>query len=236
MIDFKTEKFSGPLSLLLSLIESEEMDITEINLAKISDQYIERLKNAVIDPEEIADFLVIAAKLLLIKSKALLPYLASAEDEEEIDDFRRQLRMYQEFIKASEKIAEIMAARHFLYAPDASRFKKRLAIASFLPPKSASAEVLHDALLKMLDRLKVPVKKLPEATVEAKISIDDIISSIRFALKEKFKINFSHLMANSKSKTEIIVSFLAILELAKQRELNFEQEELFSDIHLSVIN
>lgn len=76
MIEFTTEKFSGPLGLLLQLIEGEKLDITEINLAKIADQYVSYLRTlSDTDAEEMADFLVIAAKLLFIKSKALLPYL-----------------------------------------------------------------------------------------------------------------------------------------------------------------
>ena len=76
MIEFTTEKFSGPLGLLLQLIEGEKLDITEINLAKIADQYVEHIKTLEdTDAEEMADFLVIAAKLLFIKSKALLPTL-----------------------------------------------------------------------------------------------------------------------------------------------------------------
>jgi len=99
MRDVSVEQFSGPFGLLLSLIESEKMDITEISLAKIADEYVTYIRGAQdIDPEELADFLVVAAKLLFIKSKALLPYLYSGEEDEEIDDLERQLKMYKEFI------------------------------------------------------------------------------------------------------------------------------------------
>ena len=95
-MDFTTEKFSGPLGLLISMIEGEEMDITEIALAKIADDYVNYIRSAEnIDPDEMADFLVVAAKLLFIKSKALLPYLYTAEDEAEVDDLEKQLRMYK---------------------------------------------------------------------------------------------------------------------------------------------
>ena len=95
----KIDKFQGPLGLLLQLIEKEELDITEVSLAKISDQYIDSIKNTKnIDPGETADFLVIAAKLLFIKSKALLPYLYPEEENEEIEELESQLRMYKEFL------------------------------------------------------------------------------------------------------------------------------------------
>ena len=88
----KIEKFEGPLSLLLKMIEQEELDITEINLAGIADQYIEYIKNNNnISPDNMADFLVIAAKLLFIKSKALLPYIY-AEEEEDLEDLEKAER------------------------------------------------------------------------------------------------------------------------------------------------
>lgn len=237
MIDFTTEKFSGPLGLLLQLIEREEMDITEINLAKIADEYVVHIKAAAeVNPEEMADFLVMAAKLLFIKSKALLPYLSSAEDEQEIDDLKNQLRMYQEFIKASHKISDLISAKNFLYVPDFSKAKKRLNIGGFFPPQKISAVDLKNVFLEIINKLQATEKKLPEASLEKKISIDEIMATIRLALSSKLRFSFTRLISQAKSKTEVIVSFLAILELAKQRELIFEQAELFSEIHLSKNN
>src|SRR3990167_8461875 len=107
MLYFKIEKFEGPLGLLLQLIEKEEMDITEIYLAKIADQYIDYIRNSKsIEPEEMADFLVVAAKLFLIKSRALLPFL-QGEVEQEIQDFENQLKMYKEFLEAAKKVHAI---------------------------------------------------------------------------------------------------------------------------------
>lgn len=233
MIDFSTEKFQGPLGLLLQLIEKEELDITEINLAKIADQYVEHLQQATdIDPEEMADFLVLAAKLMFIKSRALLPYLSSQEDESEINDLKDQLRMYQEFVKASEKILEIIDQKNFLYVPDWSKNKKRLNLPDFLPPRSLRAGDLQAEMIKIIKRLESAETKLPEASLESKVSIEDIIGAVRLALKKQIKFSFNSLISRARNKTEVIVSFLAILELAKQQELLFEQIELFSEIHL----
>src|SRR3989339_2104859 len=110
-MNFKIDKFEGPLGLLLQLIESQELDITEISLAKIADQYIEYIRgDKGIGPEELADFLVVAAKLLLIKSRALLPFL-KGEAEEEIEEFEQQLRMYKEFLAAAKKIEAIIGKK-----------------------------------------------------------------------------------------------------------------------------
>lgn len=235
MLDFTTEKFSGPLGLLLSLIESEEMDITEINLAKIADDYVNRIRLVEdIDPDELADFLVVAAKLLFIKSKALLPYLYTKEDEEEASDLERQLRMYKEFALASEKIKEMIAAKRFLFLPPIIKNRRQqFNLPVFAAPIKINPQLLKEILLNLLTELSKKVAvKLPETRLEPKINIEDRIKSIREMLLKKIKINFSKMLSGAQSKTELIVNFLAVLELAKQKELNFEQDELFSEINL----
>jgi len=101
MMQIQIEKFSGPLDLLLKIVEQEDLDITQISLAKIADEYLRYLeKPGHIDPEDMADFLLVAAKLLVIKSRALLPNLAP-EEEQEISELEAQLRMYKEFVEAA---------------------------------------------------------------------------------------------------------------------------------------
>lgn len=246
MLEVTTEKFSGPFGLLLSMIESEEMDITEIALAKIADDYVNYIKQAQqdIDPEEMADFLVIAAKLLFIKSKALLPYLYTAEEEEEINDLEKQLKMYKEFVEASRKIKDIIGGKKWLYLPPLTNAKNRRAqfnLPVFSPPAKLTANVIHEKFLTIVAAWEAQFKKereekLRETTLEPKISIDDKITSIRSILLDKIKVSFTRILATAQNKTEIIVSFLAVLELAKQKELIFEQEELFSEIHISKLN
>lgn len=236
-MDFTTEKFSGPLGLLLTLIESEEMDITEIALAQIADDYVAYLKSASdIDSEEMADFLFMAAKLLFIKSKALLPYLYSQEDEEEVQDLEKQLRMYKEFIAASLKVKELIGAERRLYLPPLSKNRRaQFNLPVFSPPLKLNANLIHERFKLFLRVFEEFLKKqaeteLPLKTLEPKVSIDDKIISIRQILSDKLLVNFSKMLQTASSRTEVIVSFLAVLELAKQKELFFEQEELFSEI------
>ncbi len=239
-MDFTTEKFSGPLGILLSLIESEEMDITEIALAKIADEYVAYVRaNKGIDPEELADFLVIAAKLLFIKSKALLPYLYTGEEEEEINDLERQLKMYKEFVAAAVKVKELVLTNRRLFLPPLTKNRRTgFNLPVFSPPSKVNSALLHDRFAALLENIEKQLAKqreevLPEKTLEPKINIDDKIASIREMLLSRIKINFSKLLASATTRTEVIVSFLAILELAKQKELFFEQDELFSEIHIS---
>jgi len=235
MMEFITEKFSGPLGLLLSLIEGEEMDITEINLAKIADDYVAYVKAAEnIDPEELADFLVVAAKLLYIKSKALLPYLYNDSEEDEGDDLERQLRMYKEFIEASEKIKQLIVQENFLFLPPLIKIRRvNTTLPSFSPPSKIQTIILQQEMDKLIKELeKKQEVALREEYLEPSINIEDKIYLIKKILFEKIKVNFSKFLKEAKDKTEIIVSFLAVLELAKQKELIFEQDELFSDIHI----
>jgi segregation and condensation protein A len=243
MVEIKTEKFSGPLGLLLSLIQSEELDITEVSLAKIADDYVNYVKNSEeIEPEETADFLVIAAKLLYIKSKALLPYLYHDDEEDDAKDLEKQLRMYKEFVTASLKVKELLLQDNQSYIPPLTKNNRASkTIATFRPPKKLKADDLKDCYKSLLDILKEEIDKRKEVelsseTLEPKLSIDDKIDSIRKLLSKKIKLSFSKFLNESQSKTEVIVGFLAVLELAKQKELYFEQDELFSDILINSVN
>ncbi len=233
-MEFQTEKFNGPLDLLLSLIEKEELDITEISLAKIADEYVAYIKSAQsINPEQVADFLVVAAKLLYIKSKALLPYLATPEEDEDVEDLTRQLKMYKEFLEAAGVIEKRLAKKQFLFMRDYGKSGKRRKVfleASFSPPKGLTKEKLREQFQYLLGMIANEEEELKEEKMEYKISIEERIAYIQQALLEKIRFNFSHIIAAAQSKTEIIVNFLAVLELAKQRELRFEQEDLFREI------
>ncbi len=235
MIDFSTDKFQGPLGLLLQLIESEQMDITEIALATIADQYVAYVEQAEnIDPEEIADFLVIAARLLYIKSKALLPYLSTEEEEEDINELERQLRMYKEFIEASLKVSQLINRGELMFAPVFNKAGRRgvQTEITFAPPHKLKATDLEIVWRQLITRLEKREQKLPEVILEQKISIDDRISHIRVLLAEQLSLSFQRFLEKATSRIEVIVNILAVLELAKQRELVFEQEELFSEIRV----
>lgn len=237
MIEFRSEQFTGPLGLLLSLIEKEEMDITEINLAKIADDYVNYVREATvaIGPDDLSDFLLLAAKLLYIKSKALLPYLL-VDDEDEFDkeDLERQLKMYKEFVDASATIKGILEAENFLFIPTllkARGFEESTPV--FSPPRNVDPSVLAHEMRAIVSRLKrEQADILPEESLEPKINIEEKIEIIQKLLLKKIKVNFSKMLRETKSKTEFMVSFLAVLELAKQKELIFEQDGLFSEIHI----
>ncbi|MBU0637206.1 MAG: segregation/condensation protein A [Patescibacteria group bacterium] len=227
----KINKFEGPLSLLLQLIEKEEMDITEISLAKIADQYIEYIKNFPgIRPDEIADFLVVAAKLLLIKSKILLPYLCS-EEKVEIEEFERQLRIYKEFLEASKVIEAMINKKQFTFTREFNKQAILANVYTFSPPKNLSLEILKTTFQELIAKIYLP-EQLEEKKLEYTISIEEKILAIQQILIDKIKISFNKTLINAQNKMDTIVSFLAMLELIKQRNIIVVQCGLFSEIEI----
>lgn len=232
MMEVKIEKFEGPLGLLLKLIEQEELDITQISLAKIADQYIEYIKNTEkISPDDLAEFLVVAARLLLIKSRALLPFLYP-EEEEEIEELEQQLKMYKEFVEASRGISKLIGKKKFMFAREFNRKAVLASVNLFSPPKNLKADDLRMIFSDLLGRIK-PMEKLEEKVLEEKINIEDKIMSIQSMIRDRIEVSFNNFLSSAKTKTEVIVSFLAMLELVKQRDIFVSQDNLFDDILIS---
>lgn len=234
MLNFKIDKFEGPLGLLLQLIEKEEMDITEICLAKIANQYIDYIRSLKkIEPEGLADFLVVASKLLLIKSKALLPFL-KGEAEQEIKEFEDQLRMYKEFLDAAKQLEAIIGKKRFSFARE---FNRRSFLANahiFSPPRGLHAKDLFNLLTEIIGSIKLPAL-LEEESLEKIVNIEDKILAIQQILLDRIKCSFQYILGGEQNKTNIIVSFLALLELIKQKNIIVAQGDLFGEIEINRI-
>lgn len=227
---FKLEEFEGPLDLLLSLIEDQKMDITKVSLARVADQFIEYVNSeAGLKPEEMADFLVIAAKLLFIKSKALLPGLEIADEEG--SDLEKQLKIYKEYREASLKIREMLKQKHFMF----SRLKPiQVFTPKFAPPVDLKPAIMAVLFSKVLLRLE-PIVNLPQTMIKKTISLRDKIRHISDLIFSKLTLSFRSLLSAGGDRTEMIVSFLAVLELVKQRTVEVEQTELFAEINIKRI-
>lgn len=212
------------MDLLLQLIEKEKMEITEVSLAEVTDQYLDHLdKMEDKNPEDLADFLVIAARLLYLKSKALLPYL---EAEEEIDDLEQQLKMYKQFIDASRKINEMILQKRFSFSRRKQITKTEV---EFSPPKKLRVNDLRDTFMVVLKRLD-PLVKMPRQMIERAVSLQQKVSEIRDFLKKQGQFGFNTIKQSAKNKTEIIVNFLALLELLKKQQIKIKQNKTFEDI------
>jgi len=220
------KEFSGPLDLLLALIENREKEITDLALADVTEDflaYIDQQKG--IRTEEFADFLVIAAKLLLLKSQALLP--VEAVQEEDGVSLEEQLRLYKQFVEVAKVIDTAWNSAVCAYGrPVKPEIKP-----GFYPPENIQVSTMTLFLKDLLDRLEY-FRQLPERALARVFSIKEKIASIRTLLARAGKSTMQEVLAGSKQKGEIIVTFLALLELVKQREVTLRQHSLFSDIHI----
>ncbi|PKL72348.1 hypothetical protein CVV26_01630 [Candidatus Kuenenbacteria bacterium HGW-Kuenenbacteria-1] len=228
MYNIKLEQFEGPLDLLLQLIEKQKFDITQISLSQVADQFIEYLnqtKNLSLD--ELVNFLSVAAKLLLIKSKTLLPLL-NLEEEEEIQNLENQLKIYKEYFEASKKINEMLLRKNFAFFREKSL---KNIIPMFSPPKNLNKNILAEIFTEILKNLEITISPLVEQKTMRKVfSIQEKIEQIKNLIFKRSKLSFDYLINSSKSKIEIIVNFLALLELIKQTSVIVSQKENFKEI------
>ncbi len=226
---FRLDHFEGPLDLLLSLIEREKLDITTVSLAQIADQYLEYLsteKNVTL--ENLAAFLSVASRLLLIKSRALLPVLTFTEEEEEsVDDLEWRLRQYRMFRDA----AVILGASLTLRKESFSRESFLGSQIVFYPPKDFSADDLARHFRSLLGDIPV-YEEIPEKVVEQVASLEERILHLQHHLADRIETSFAEFSGSASNKTEVIVSFLALLELIKQCFLIAEQDDFFQGIRL----
>lgn len=228
---FRIEHFEGPLDLLLQLVEQEELDISNISLATVADQFVTYVKDhADIAPDELADFLVVAAKLVYLKSKLLIPSLV----DEELDqgpDLETQLREYQRFVRAAKEIDRLWnQGRQSFLRQETGRARVQI---GFCPPPGVTRDVLVSIMRRVVARLE-PLLKLPEVSVERAISLQDKLNDLFERVKSHVKMSFHVFIATSRTKHEAIVSFLALLELVKQRVVRVGQPELFEDISIEM--
>jgi len=201
------------------------MDITEVSLSNVAEQFIEYMNLKAVSPEETADFLVVAAKLLHLKSKALLPTLEL--DEEDGIDLEKQLKMYKEYIEASRKIQKILKKKTVSFSKQ--KYPEGILTQGFFPPKNITQPKLQKTYQYILNQIK-PLVVLPKKVIQKTIKLSERINHIRDLILKEACNSFSNLVCKSKSRTEKIVSFLAILELTKQKVIHVDQDDLFSDI------
>jgi segregation and condensation protein A len=223
--------FEGPLDLLLHLIEREELDITQVSLAQITNQYLDylaRLSDR--DPESLADFLVVAAKLLLIKSRVLLPQPPALPvyDEEDVgEDLVRQLIEYRRF----------KGAAHWLKEVDDRGLRAYLRLAgtpALEQPVDLGEVTLDDLLVAVREALaiKEPAPSVNGAVPPVTITIADQMVFIERRVTRSRTVSFRRLLRQATSRLEVIVTLLALLEMIKQRKVTVRQDRLFGDIQI----
>lgn len=230
MYSIKLSQFEGPLDLLLDLIEKKKLSINELSLSTISDQYLEYLKKLENFPlEEAAGFVVIASTLMLIKSKSLIPSLEfTSEEEQSIDELKERLRQYQRIKELS-----INIKTSFGKNPQFSRESFKGMEIEFIEPKKLNLNSVVLIIKEVLSNFP-KIEKFPEVAVKKIISLEEKIMDLTERIKNKIEMSFHEFSKskNSGEKVEIIVSFLAMLELVKRGIIIVSQSEAFDNIKI----
>lgn len=227
-VTFKLPRFEGPLDLLLHLIKRDEIDISNIPIAHITKQYLETLElMRQLDLEVAGEFLVMAATLMRIKAKMLLPVPRSDDDEDEGDpreELVQRLLEYRLYKEASETLKTQEGERRGLFERGMVPTEDE---AGPLPLAPATLFDLLEALNRVLARR--PERVVYEVRTEA-YDIEDKMSFIARTVAEDGRLRFSTLMERARARMEIVVSFMALLELVKLGTIVVVQEANFADI------
>ncbi len=226
-----TAVFQGPLDKLLELIEEKKLDINQLALAEVTAEFLDYLEKIEADPESraypqlLAEFLSVASHLLLIKSKALLPQVEFSEDEaRDVKDLEERLKLYKELRGTQHQIKTIwdptptMLFREFL----------KHASPVFYPPSKLQAVDLHATVSALAEQIKrvVPIAQtVKREVINMKQKIEELMDRLR-----KAPLKFSELKSSGASKGELVVLFLAVLHLVRQRFADVEQGESFGDL------
>ncbi len=235
----KTEKFEGPLELLLELVEKRKLFINDLSLSAVADDFIGHLNQLENFPvAESAQFILVASTLLLIKSKSLLPALTlSPEEEENIHDLERRLELYRRIRELTGHLRERWG-KHMIFEKNPPRTIEPV----FSPDAGMTPAALFAAIQHVLAAM--PSKeKLPTTIVRKVISLEEMIGQLSERISSALKMSFRDFSkTNAKGgdtreqKVGVIVSFLAMLELVKRGVLAVKQESDFGDIEMETQN
>jgi segregation and condensation protein A len=228
--------FSGPLDLLLHLIEQEQLDITAISLAKVTDQYLAYLQLVQERrADDLVEFVAIAARLLLIKSRALLPQPPVEEDDEEDvgEDLVRQLREYRRIKQVASALRERDEAGLHMYL----RTVPTARILNLEPRLDLGETSLGDMIEALRGLLLEETEVEDEFAVEPyEVTIGQRIEHIQALLRRREQVHFQDLLHERASRLELIVTLLALLELIRSANIIVRQKRLFGPILISALH
>lgn len=224
----KTEVFEGPLDLLLSLIEKRKLLINDVSLAKVTDDFISYLQSReAYSIKDSSDFIVIASTLLLIKSKSLLPTIDLTEEEKtDIEDLELKLKIYKKIKELSIGIKENFGKSILFFA------NPRKAEPVFSPSEDMNKENFAKAIFDVINNLPKFEKK-PKIKITKVVSLEEMIGNLTERVKSSLRMSFRDFSGMGKvEKVNVIVSFLAMLELVKQGIIEVNQRDKFEDINI----
>ena len=229
--ELKLSEFQGPIAKLLELIEAKQLEITRINLAEVTTDFIDYLKKFESVPAGVlADFIAIAAKLILIKSHALLPSLqASPEEEREMADLEARLQIYRE-LRGAERNIESLWGTHPIYLRE---FLKDVPLGFYLT-QPVRVEDLLTAIARLNEEVAVIFPKEAEERIKL-VSLEEIIQDLALTINKLINTSFSKL-TTGKDRKEIVIMFIALLHLLKNNSIEIEQSGMFEEIKIASQN
>ncbi len=235
--EVKIDNFEGPLDLLLHLIKESKVDIWEISIADIAEEYlayIQRMEKLNLDIA--SEYLVMASELIEMKSRMLLPRQEKDVGEEEEEDPKerliRRLVEYQKYKEVTKNFKELESLRQEFYTKAPDNLKEYVE-EGIVPSSDVTLEDLMLAFQKFLNRKELE-KSLQTTVTKKEITVEERRKSIRDILTKRKRVDFFELF-EVVTKEYIVVTFLAILEMAKKQELLIKQESDFSQIMIEVV-
>jgi segregation and condensation protein A len=227
-ISIKTQAFEGPLELLLDLVEKRKFLINDISLAAVTDEYMKEVSiMQELSLPNTAQFIALAATLLLIKSRSLLPILELTQDEEEgIDDLEVRLKRYQLYRSIAQGI-ESSFGKHMSHERQFMPSLEPIFITDAFTTVDALGTAMSDVILNLPRK-----EEKPKVRVRKVISLEEMIDKLHARIEKQMKLTFSELLEDSKEKAHVIVGFLAILESVKQGSILVVQAKRFDDIEI----
>jgi segregation and condensation protein A len=234
MAEISLPVFQGPLDLLLHLIEKEDLDITAVSLVAVTDQYLAAIHTGEgFDPSALAEFVAIGARLIYLKSRALLPHpqgeeAHALEDDDVGAELVELLREYRRFLQ----VVELLEARQEAGIRIHTRLAPPPAPREASPLEGVSIERLHALMLKLLQRK--PADPRPRAILprDTTITLAQRIEQFRERLRRRGRFSFRRAILECATRLEVVVSFLAVLELLRAGEADALQETPWGDIQV----
>jgi len=225
--ELKLERFSGPIEKLLELIEEKKLEITEFSLAAVTAEFLDYLKKIeAVEPRLLADFIAVASQLLLIKSKNLLPDIKlNPEEEEKIKDLENRLLFYRQFKPAMNYLKQFSEQKNILISRPFFAGRQTF----FYPSENVKIDALCKAIKAALETFleAPPTETIRSSLITLEQKTEEIIGRIKKMSTGGFK--FGELTAE-KSRSEIIVLFLAILHLLANQLIRIEQKNRFDEM------
>lgn len=230
----KIENFEGPLDLLCHLIDKNKMNIYDIHLSEIADQYIEYINSMeAMNLEVTSEFLIMASTLLYLKSKSLLPSQNEEEEELTEEELLRRIIDYKKYKEITKKLKEyyIKSGMNVFKLPDEIQFPKQKLERDY--EQSIISDTYADIIEKNSQRLNQNAKNIEKIAITETFTVGDKVKTMFRELLHHKKFVFNRLFSKQKcSKPEIVTAFTGLLELSRRNKVLTEQEELFGNIEV----